>query len=49
MLRLDDAAGRQEDDVYRELGETWARIGALVKEGRGAHGGAAGTADGGAR
>jgi uncharacterized protein YndB with AHSA1/START domain len=32
MLRLDDAAARQEDDAYRELGETWARIGALVKE-----------------
>lgn len=32
MLRLEDAAARQEDDVYRELGETWARIGVLVKD-----------------
>lgn len=32
MLRLEDAAARQEDDVYRELGETWARISGLVKE-----------------
>jgi uncharacterized protein YndB with AHSA1/START domain len=32
MLRLEDAAARQEDDVYRELGETWARIAVMVKE-----------------
>ncbi len=32
MLRLDDTASRQEDDVYRELGEMWARIASLVKE-----------------
>jgi uncharacterized protein YndB with AHSA1/START domain len=32
MLQLDDAAARQEDDVYRELAERWARIAALVKE-----------------
>jgi hypothetical protein len=32
MLRLDDAAARQEDDVYRELGEMWGRIHVLVKE-----------------
>jgi uncharacterized protein YndB with AHSA1/START domain len=32
MLRLEDAAARQEDDVYRELAEMWARITVLVKE-----------------
>jgi uncharacterized protein YndB with AHSA1/START domain len=32
MLRLEDAAARQEDDVYRELGEMWGRIHGLVKE-----------------
>ena len=32
MLRLEDAAARQEDDVYRELGEMWTRIASLVKE-----------------
>jgi uncharacterized protein YndB with AHSA1/START domain len=32
MLRLDDAAARQEDDVYRELAEKWGRITSLVKD-----------------
>lgn len=32
MLRLEDAAARQEDEVYRELGEMWGRIASLVKE-----------------
>jgi uncharacterized protein YndB with AHSA1/START domain len=32
MLRLEDGAARQEDDVYRELAEMWDRITVLVKE-----------------
>jgi uncharacterized protein YndB with AHSA1/START domain len=32
MLRLEDDAARQEDDVYRELAEMWGRITVLVKE-----------------
>jgi uncharacterized protein YndB with AHSA1/START domain len=32
MLKLEDAAARQEDEAYRELAERWARIGALVRE-----------------
>jgi uncharacterized protein YndB with AHSA1/START domain len=32
MLRLEDDSSRQEDDVYRELGETWARIHVLVRD-----------------
>jgi uncharacterized protein YndB with AHSA1/START domain len=32
MLQLEDAAARQEGDVYRELGDRWGRIRDLVKE-----------------
>ena len=32
MLRGDDAATRQEDDVYRDLAQRWSRVATQVQE-----------------